>query len=62
MIRNTDLIEETVQLADAAVDLLGQIAGVHHGVRLCEPLCVKGAWCDNNAIKPVRWTRSLIES
>lgn len=62
MVRNTDLIKETMQLANAAVDLLGQIAGVHHCVQMCGPLCEKGVWCDNNAMKPVRGRRSVMEA
>jgi hypothetical protein len=30
MIRNTDLIEETVQLANTIVDLLRKVTCVHH--------------------------------
>jgi hypothetical protein len=33
MIRNTDLIEETVELANTVIDLLRKVASVHHLVR-----------------------------
>jgi hypothetical protein len=33
MIRNTDLIEETVELANTVIDLLRKVASVHHLVQ-----------------------------
>lgn len=29
MVWHTDLVKETVQLADNGIDLLGQVAGIH---------------------------------
>jgi hypothetical protein len=43
MVRNTDLIEETVQLANTVADLLRKIACVHHLVQVVNAVGGEGA-------------------
>lgn len=50
MIRNTDLIEETVQLANTVVDLLRKVACVDHLVQVVNAVAGGGGgWSGNNA-------------
>jgi len=51
MIRNTDLIEETVELANTVIDLLRKVASVHHLVQAVSAVAEGGGrQSGNNAM------------